>query len=142
MSLSLRTEETIEIAALPERVWTIMSDVERWHEWTASITSIRLLDGPLAPGARAEVRQPKLPTVVWQVTSLDPGRSFEWEVRSPGSHVVGIHRVEPKGTGSLATLAVVQGGPVGWLIGRMIAGLTRSYVAMEAAGLKARAEGR
>ena len=140
--MSLVTQERIEIDAPPERVWPVMADVERWNEWTPSITSIQLLGGPMGPGARALVRQPKLPPVVWRVTSWDPGRSFEWEARSPGSHVVGFHRVEPRGQGSLATLGVIQSGPVGWLVGKMIAGLTRSYVAMEAAGLKKRAEAR
>lgn len=140
MSLSITTERQIEIAAPAERVWTIIADVERWHEWTASITSIRLLDGPLAVGARAEVRQPKLPRLVWRVTALEQGRFFDWEVRSPGAHTVGSHRVESRGEGSLATLELVQAGPLGWLVGRMMLDLTREYVSMEAAGLKKRAE--
>ena len=140
MSLSITTERQIEIAAPAERVWTIIADVERWHEWTASITSIRLLDGPLAVGARAEVRQPKLPKLIWRVTALEQGRFFDWEVRSPGAHTVGSHRVEPRGAGSLATLKLVQAGPLGWLVGRMMLDLTREYVSMEAAGLKKRAE--
>jgi len=141
LSLSIATERQIEIAAPSERVWTVIADVERWHEWTASITSIRLLDGPLAVGARAEVRQPKLPPLVWRVTALEPGRFFDWEVRSPGALTVGSHHVEPRGAGSLATLKLVQAGPIGWLVGRMMLNLTREYVSMEAAGLKKRSEG-
>src|SRR5690606_6035999 len=77
-------EVTIEIDAPPERVWAVMSDVERWHEWTASITSVELIDAEaLAPGVRARVKQPRLPRAVWKVTSLDPGHSFEWETRNP-----------------------------------------------------------
>ena len=140
MSLSITTERQIEIAAPSERVWTVIADVERWHEWTPSITSIRLLDGSMAVGARAEVRQPKLPPLVWRVTALEPGRFFDWEVRSPGAHTVGSHRVEPRGSGSLATLSLVQSGPIGWLVGRMMLDLTREYVSMEAAGLKKRSE--
>jgi len=140
VSLSITTERQIEVSAPFERVWTVIADVERWHEWTPSITSIRLLDGPLALGARAEVRQPKLPRLVWRVTALEPGRFFDWEVRSPGARTVGSHRVEPRGAGSLATLSLTQAGPIGWLVGRMMLDLTREYVSMEAAGLKKRAE--
>lgn len=140
MSLSITTERQVEIAAPSERVWTVIADVERWHEWTPSITSIRLLDGPIVLGARAEVRQPKLPPLVWRVTALEPGRFFDWEVRSPGAHTVGSHRVEPRGSGSLATLSLIQAGPIGWLVGRMMLDLTREYVSMEAAGLKKRSE--
>ena len=39
-----------------DRVWAVMSDIERWHEWTASITGIQKLEpGPLAVGLRARV---------------------------------------------------------------------------------------
>ena len=64
-------EERVEIDAPPERVWEVMADVERWHEWTASITAIeRRESGPLRLGASARVTQPKVPSVVWVVTDL------------------------------------------------------------------------
>ena len=92
-----------EVAAPPDRVWAVIRDVEKWHEWTASITSIELLDGrPLAVGSRARVRQPKLPVAVWQVTEMEEGRSFRWETRGPGFVATGIHAVAPSGGGSVA----------------------------------------
>jgi len=54
--LRVHLEQTIEISAPPDRVWEIMTDVERWHEWTASISSVERLDGgPFALGSRARV---------------------------------------------------------------------------------------
>lgn len=133
----------VDIEASPSAVWGLMSDVERWHEWTASIARIERLDaGPFVVGARARVYQPKLPPAVWQVTRLEPGHGFTWVSRAPGALMTGDHYVEPAGTGSRARLGLRYEGPVGRLIGRVFAGITRRYVTMEGEGLKRRAEAR
>jgi uncharacterized membrane protein len=45
---------SIEINAPADRVYEVMSDTERWHEWTPSVTSIkRLRDSPAEVPARA-----------------------------------------------------------------------------------------
>jgi hypothetical protein len=114
-----------------------MIDVERWHEWTPSITGIKRLDkGEFRVGSRARVTQPKLPAAVWQVTRLEPGREFQWENRSPLLHSVGGHRVEPGGAGSKVTLWIEQTGLLAPVLGLFYKGLTRRYVQMEAEGLK------
>jgi carbon monoxide dehydrogenase subunit G len=136
----MRFEHAIEIAATPARVWEVYSDVERWHEWTDSITSVELLDGPLRVGARARVRQPKLPVAVWSVTEYDEGRSFTWVSGAPGLRTTGTHLVEPSGDGARAVARLDQEGLLGGLVGRLSKGLTERYLAMEAAGLKARSE--
>ena len=129
------------IDAPPERVWTVMSDIERWHEWTPSIRSIRRTNsGPFRIGARARVHQPRLPPADWVVTSLQEGRGFEWESRAPGVRVVGIHSVESSGTGSRVFLAITYHGLIGNIIGRLTAGINRRYLALEAEGLKRRSE--
>jgi uncharacterized membrane protein len=47
---------SVDIAAPPDVVWAVVSDAERWHEWTESVRSIRLFDA---------------------------GRSFTWKTGSP-----------------------------------------------------------
>jgi uncharacterized protein YndB with AHSA1/START domain len=131
----------IDIAAPRERVWQVMSDVERWHEWTASITSVRRLGaGSFAIGSWALVRQPKLPPALWKVTAIEPGRSFTWTSVGPGFRAVGIHSVEARSGGSRATLSLDFHGIFGGMFGRMTKGITERYLAFEANGLKARSE--
>jgi Polyketide cyclase / dehydrase and lipid transport len=131
----------VEIDATPSRIWPIMSDVERWHEWTASIRGIkRWGDGPLSVGQRALVRQPKFPPAVWTVTAVDTERSFTWESVGPGIHVTGRHSIEPTARGSRVTLSLTYDGVFGRLLGRWTSGITIRYIAMEATGLKRRSE--
>jgi carbon monoxide dehydrogenase subunit G len=136
----MRFEHAIEVAADPARVWEVYADVERWHEWTDSITSVELLDGPLRVGARARVRQPRLPVAGWTVQQYDEGRVFVWTSGGPGLRTTGTHLVEPSGDGARATARLDQEGLLGGMVGRLTKGLTERYLAMEAAGLKARSE--
>ncbi len=132
---------SIDIAARPGRVWTVMSDIERWHEWTPSITSIQKLEpGPLVVGLRARVRQPKLPPAVWTVSWVEPGAGFVWVSRAPGVHVTGRHMVEATSGGSRATLSIIYEGLLGLLIGRLTRPLNERYLGYEAQGLKQRSE--
>lgn len=135
---------TVDIEATPERVWDVMTDVERWSEWTDTVTSVkRLDDGPLAVGSRARVEQPKLPPTEYVVTELEPGRSFTWVAKGPGVRTTARHSAEAQsGGGTRARLSVEQAGPLGVVMGRLFfRGLTDRYLANEAAGLKARSEG-
>jgi uncharacterized membrane protein len=135
----MQHEVRTTLAAPAARVWAILSDVERWPTWTASVTSVEL-DGPFAVGATAKVRQPKLPSVAWTFTAIDPGRSFTWESTAPGSHATGWHEVTAAGDdASHVRLAIEQAGPLGALVGLIYRSLTKRYVQMEADGLTAAA---
>ncbi len=85
-------EDSIEIDAPPQLVWDVFSDVERWPEWTASVTSLVGQDGPaLAVGRRFAIKQPGMQKLVWKVTEIDPGSSWTWVQRSPGVLVSARH---------------------------------------------------
>ena len=132
---------TTEIAASPARVWAVMSDVSRWHEWTPSVRAISRLDeGPFEVGSRAIIRQPRFPPALWTVTAIDHDRSFEWRSVGPGIRVVARHSVEPTGPGSRATLSLEYQGLLGGVTGRLTKAITERYLALEARGLKARSE--
>jgi len=133
---------TVDIAAVPVRVWEVLSDVESWSQWTATVTSVRRLDeGPLRVGSRARISQPRLPETEYLVTELDPGRSFTWVATGPGVLTTARHEVEPLPEGaSRLRLSVSQSGVLGSVMGRFYRGLTERYLANEANGLKARCE--
>jgi uncharacterized membrane protein len=135
-------ERVIDIAAPREQVWAVMSDVERWPEWTASVTSIELLDqGAFRVGSRTRNRQPRLPPAVWTVTALEPGHAFEWQNTAPGLKSVASHRVDAAGDlASRITLSIMWSGPLAPVFRLLFGKLSRRYVEMEAQGLKRRCE--
>jgi uncharacterized protein YndB with AHSA1/START domain len=137
----MRVDVTVDISAPPEVVWAVLSDVESWPTWTASITSIRPSSpDPLQAGSRVRIRQPRLPATVWTVSDLVEGERFTWTSTRPGVKTRASHRVVGTAEGSRATLSIDQAGVLGWLVGRLYGGLMRRYVEMEAAGLKQRSE--
>lgn len=131
-------ERAIDIAAPPERVWQVMADVERWHEWTPSVTRVTLFGRPLAIGSRALIRQPKFPPAWWKVSDVTAGREFTWVSWAPGLRVVARHGVEPAAAGTRATLRLDYGGAFGPWFARTTRGIVEQYLDFEAAGLEAR----
>ena len=137
----MHIERSIDIAAPPEHVWAIFSDVERWHEWTPSVTSVTMLDpGPLRLGSHARVIQPRLGPATFEVTEFNPGRNFTWKTASGGVTAIASHLVEPAPTGTRVTISLdFTGFPLlflGWWVRR----ITNRYFTMETEGLKRRAE--
>jgi uncharacterized membrane protein len=139
----MRFEATIDVAAPADRVFDVYSDVERWPDWTKSVTSVERLDqGPLHVGSRARIKQPRLPVAVWEVTDVAPGQSFTWIARGPGIVATGRHVVTPTSReGDVkVTASLEQAGPLGTLIGLLTKRLTDRYLQTEVRGLKARCE--
>ena len=136
----MRYETSVEIAAPPEMVWAVLADVERWPEWTESMTSVRRLDdGELRVGSEARIAQPRLRPATWRVTDLEAGSHFTWESRAPGVRSVAGHSVVRLGERrSRVSLTLDQTGPTATLVRAFAAGLVRRYLAVEAAGLERR----
>ena len=136
----MRFEAAIDVAAPAQRVFDVYTDVERWPEWTDSVTSVQLLDtGPLRV-SRARIKQPRLPTAEWEVVELVPGQSFSWTARGPGIRTTGHHLVSGRDGPVTVTAALEQAGPLGPVLGLMTKRLTERYLQMEVRGLKARCE--
>lgn len=134
-----RFETSIDISASADRAWEVMSDVDRWHEWTPSIRGITRVGGaPLAVGTKVVVRQPKFPPALWTITDVQPGRSFTWVSVAPGMRVTGTHAVEPTAAGSRAVLSLRYEGAIGRAFARLTKGVTVRFIDFEAEGLAAR----
>jgi hypothetical protein len=130
---------TVDIPATQPLVWSVMADVERWPEWTPSVSRVkRLSPEPLRVGGRVRIHQPKLPPAFWRVTELQPGASFTWVSRAPGVRVTARHAADVIAIGTRATLSICYEGLLGALLARWVGDLNDRYLALEAAGLKAR----
>ena len=131
----------IDISAAQETVWRVIADVESWPQWTRSMTAVqRLDDGPFRAGSRARVKQPGLPSMVWQVTGITEGAEFTWVTRTAGAVATAIHRLEETPAGTRLTLTVTWSGIFAGVVAAMAGKQTRKYLALETAGAKARAE--
>ena len=139
--MSRSTIKTVDIDAPPEKVFSVLCDVEHWPEWTPTMNSVQRLDkGPLAVGSSAQVRQPKLRPAVWQVTEFEDNRNFTWTTRAPGLRMKAGHLIEPRGSGSRVALSFEMSGLIAPLVSRLYGGLIEQYVATESQGLKKRSE--
>jgi uncharacterized membrane protein len=131
---------TVDIDAPPEKVFAVLSDVERWPEWTPTMTRVQRLDqGPFAVGSTAQVRQPKLRPAVWTVTELE-AQNFTWVTSAPGLRMKAGHTVELLGLGSRVQLSFEISGFLGPVVSLVYGGLIEDYVTTESQKLKQRAE--
>jgi hypothetical protein len=99
---AVRTETIIE--APPERVWEILVDVGRWHEWNPTFFDVR--EGTLAPGHELRMNLQLGPLKVpmrQQVRTVDPPRELVWRskqlVPAAAFDVIRSFRLEPAGEG-------------------------------------------
>ena len=140
--MNLRDE--VEIDAPVSSVWALTIDVESWPQTTPTVTRVNLLDpGPLAPGSRARVKQPRQPSAVWTVTRLEPEAVFEWATHSMGMTMTGRHELSATADGRCRNVLTLDAIGVtarlfGWFLKRPMG----KAIATENAGFKRRAEGR
>ena len=118
-----------------------MIDVEKWPEWTASMSSVKRLDaGELRVGSRVRIKQPRLAPATMTITHIEPDKCFTWRTTAPGVEVTATHTIIEKGKGSQVVLSLYFDGLVGGIIARATRSLNERYIAYEAAGLKKRSE--
>lgn len=132
-----------EIDAPASRVWQVLLDLERWPEWTPTVTSLQRLDDDesIAIGSRVVIRQPHMPRAVWRISAIEPGRRFEWETKAFGITTRADHRVEAlPGERARVTVSIDISGLLALLVDLAYGALTRRYLKAEALCLKRRCE--
>lgn len=138
----MRYEVSAVVNASFQRVWSVLTDVERMPEWTSSLTRVqRLDDGPLTVGSTVRIKQPRLPVALWRVVELTAERSFLWATTSGGVTTQAGHTLTagPEAA-TVVTFTVRQSGLLAPLVGLLTGALTRRYVTTELRGLKSVAE--
>lgn len=139
----MQLTHTVEIDATPEVVWAANEDVELWPELSRSMERVERLElGELVLGSRARIRQPRMPSAVWEVVALERGASFTWGSQSFGMRMEATHELASNATGGTTlTLMVEMFGLIArlaWPVARVIA---RKSMELEAAGFKRYCEG-
>jgi len=138
----MQFEKSIDIDAPQERVWDVLTDLEAWPRRIETVERVELLTpAPIATGSRVQLKQPKLPEGVWDVTQWDAPSYFEWTQKTSGITSVAGHRVDALGEGrTRLTLTLEMRGLLMSVIGRFYKGMTNRYMTLEAEGMKRAAE--
>lgn len=133
----MRHEVTTTIAAPADLVWHTVADVERWPDWTPTMTEVSREDpGDLRKGSTAQVRQPQQPARTWTVTDLVPGHSFTWASTGRGLRLSADHTVSTTDGKTTVELTFSMAGPLAPLAKLLAGKLIREAVNTEAASLK------
>ena len=124
---------TARSAATPDRLWSLVSDLEHWGDRLPTVSSVRPLgSGPPGVGSKFEIRQPGLPKAVWEVTDWQPEeRSFTWVSTGPGIRSTAVHTVHDDG-GARLDLALGWSGPLARVLELLIGRKARGMVETEA----------
>lgn len=139
--MTMIVSDAIHIEAPMEVVWAVTKDVERWPEWTPTVTSLRRADdAPFGLGSSVRIKQPGQPESVWTVTDYVPGTGFSWETRRLGWGMVASHQLQGEGGGTRNTLQLRASGIVARLLWPLLRIAVRHALVQENRGLKERCE--
>lgn len=130
-------QETL-INAVPERVWSVLTDFERWPEWNPDVRSARA-DGPLQPGTRFHWKAGPS-GITSRLEDVQPPTRITWTGSTLGIRAIHVHTLTPRDGATLVTSEESWSGLLPRLLrGRMTTTLTASLESGLAA-LKAEAE--
>lgn len=137
----MRQHHEVRIAACPDYVWAVLTDVARWPDWSCALREVVPYDGgPLVVGGRVRVRARNLPVREWCVRDVRAHRGFTWERVGVGSCATLDVGIAALAGGTSLELTAERSGWVAAIIDGVTAGTTAATLADLADGLRARCE--
>lgn len=118
-----------QVAAPPERVWRVMTDMGSWTEVLRGVTKVEVLSGPTPLGVGTRWRETRRiagreASEEMYVTDVQPQRSYTVEADSGSTHYVTRFELQRNAEGTEVSMsfgAEVGGGAVTRLAARAMA---------------------
>lgn len=121
-------------------VWQLLTDFEKWPQWTPTMTSVKRVSGENL-GAKFDVKQPKLPAAQLTIVEWTEGKSFTWSSLKRLANMNAHHTLdEIEGSVTRVSLSVEMTGPLAGIVWSLWGRLIKRYVDTESASLKTAAE--
>jgi uncharacterized protein YndB with AHSA1/START domain len=83
-------EESIDVAAPPERIWKLFADVPNWKRWNAGIESIAI-HGPFVTGTTFSMKPPGVDAFTSTLVDVRENENFTDETIIEGTRFVVRH---------------------------------------------------
>lgn len=142
-----------DIAAPADRVWGLITDLDRSSSVVSAIESLERLDEGTDFGVGTRWRETrkmfgKSASEEMEVTAVEPGRSYTVEADSRGAHYTSSFIVEPTGDDSSRVTMTFGGEPDGAIarvvattIGKLFEGATKKALERDLEDIAMAAEG-
>jgi len=105
MNQPLPISASVELAAAPETVWEVVSDVSRMSDWSPECRKIVVLGSPKQGVGTKFIGLNRRGWAVWPTTSkvvrFEPGKAVAWKTRESGA--TWSYEIAPTGSGTSLT---------------------------------------
>jgi len=128
------------IQAPPEKVWRILSELEKWPSWNKSVSMIRV-NGPLETGTSFEWTTGGS-RIISRLKEVDPPRKIAWSGRMLGIRAIHVWELKAEGEGTRVRTEESFDGIVATLLRGLMKKTLAKALAQGTASLKAAAESR
>jgi len=122
-------------------IFSVLADVEKWNEWTKSITSISFLEKErFVVGGKARILQPRLSPAIWTITEIVENKSFTWKTKTLGVIITAMHTLESSPVGTVVELRLIYEGFLSGLLFAISSKKAAQNLELEINGLKSKCE--